>query len=388
MKRNVVLLALGAFVTGVSMRVAEPLLPRLAGEFSSSVTEVSAIITGFAFGYGIFQFVHGPLGDRYGRLRIAAAGCFLAAIASAACAGAQTVVQLMAFRVVAGMTGGGMVALGLAYIGDTVPLGERQATIGRFITGSLLGQAAGPFIGGALSGLIGWRASFVAIAASYAAVGLVLAPAGLRTPPPGAPIGNVLVRYAELLTRPQVRLVMTVEFIEALFFFGAFAYLGAYFKLRFALPDVVVGALLAGFGIGGLLFSATVQAITRRLTQPQLVTRGGVVMLLCLGAVAAAPDWRIAAPIIIVLGYGFYMLHNTAQVRSTEMAPDARGAGIALAVMGWFLGQAAGVAMMGLVVERAGYVPMIALAGCGLLGLCLWFARRLAPSGSRPDRQG
>jgi len=383
MRKNVALLALGAFVTGVSMRVAEPLLPRLAGEFSSSVTEVSAIITGFAFGYGLFQFVHGPLGDRYGRLRIAAAGCFLAALASAACAGAQTVGQLMAFRVLAGMTGGGMVALGLAYIGDTVPLGERQATIGRFITGSLLGQAAGPFIGGALSGLIGWRASFVAIAASYAAVGLVLAPGGLRTPPPGVPIGKVFARYAGLLTRPQVRLVMTVEFVEALFFFGAFAYLGAYFKLRFALSDVLVGALLAGFGVGGLLFSATVGAITRRLTQPQLVARGGIVMLVCLAAVAAAPDWRIAAPVMIVLGYGFYMLHNTAQVRSTEMAPDARGTGIALAVMGWFLGQAVGVATMGLILERAGYVFMIALAACGLLALSLWFARRLAADARR-----
>lgn len=382
------LLALGAFVTGVSMRVAEPLLPRLAGEFSSSVTEVSAIISGFAFGYALFQFAHGPLGDRYGRLRIAAAGCFLAAIASAACAGAQTVGELMAFRVVAGMTGGGMVALGLAYIGDTVPLGERQATVGRFITGSLLGQAAGPLVGGALSGLVGWRASFIAIAACYAAVGLVLAPAGLRTAPPGVPLGNVLARYAELLTRPQVRLVMLVEFVEAIFFFGAFAYLGAYFKLRFAAPDVVVGVLLAGFGIGGLLFSATVKAITRRLPQPQLVRRGGIVMLVCLGAVAAAPDWRIAAPIMIALGYGFYMLHNTAQVRSTEMAPDARGTGIALAVMGWFLGQAVGVAAMGIVVARAGYVPMIALAACGLLALCFWFARRLAQSRPGPDRPG
>lgn len=372
------LLALAAFVSGISMRVAEPLLPRLAGEFSAGITDVSAVITGFAFAYGIFQFVHGPLGDRYGRLRIAVAGCLLAALASVACAAAQTLVQLTAARVAVGMAGGGVVALGLAYIGDTVPLGERQATIGRFIAGSLLGQAVGPFVGGALSDLVGWRASFAAIAACYAAVGLVLFPGALGAPSPGVPIGNPLARYARLLTRPQVRLVMAVEFVEALFFFGAFAYLGAYFKLRFALPDATVGALLAGFGVGGLAYSATVGVLTRRLSQPQLVRRGGIVMLVCLAAVALAPDWRLAAPCMLALGYGFYMLHNTAQVRSTEMAPDMRGTGIALAVMGWFLGQAAGVATMGVVIEQAGYVPMLALAAGGLVVLSFWFAQRLA----------
>jgi len=379
-KRNVVLLALGAFVSGVSMRVAEPLLPRLATEFATGVTDVSAVITGFALAYGLFQFVHGPLGDRYGRLRVAVGGCLLAAVGSAACAAAQSVAELTALRVVVGMAGGGIVALGLAYIGDTVPLGERQATIGRFIAGSLLGQALGPFVGGAFSDLAGWRASFVAIAACYAAVGLVLLPSALRAPAPGVPIGNPLARYAGLLARPQVRLVMAVEFFEALFFFGAFAYLGAFFKLRFALSDVLVGALLAGFGAGGLAYSATVGALTRRLTQPQLVRRGGLVMLACLGMVALAPDWRVAAPCMLVLGYGFYMLHNTAQVRSTEMAPDARGTGIALAVMGWFLGQAAGVATMGVVIELAGYVPMLALCAGGLVALSFWFARRLAPA--------
>ena len=378
MQKNVVLLALAAFMSGVSIRIAEPLLPRLATEFATGVTEASAVITGFAFAYGLFQFVHGLLGDRYGRLRIAAAACFLSAIASIACAAAQTLPQLTAARVMVGITGGGIVALGLAYIGDNVPLEDRQATIGRFIAGSLVGQAVGPLIGGAFSDLVGWRASFILIAAGYGAIGLVLAPQARRAAPPSVGPGNPIARYLALLRRPQVRFVMLVEFIEAVFFFGAFAYLGAFFKLRFGLPDVLVGALLAGFGVGGLAYSATVKALTRRLTQPQIVLRGGIVLAVCLVAIALAPDWRLVVPFAVALGYGFYMIHNTAQTRSTEMAPDARGAGIALAVMGWFLGQAVGVATMGFVIETAGYVPMLALAAGGLLALALWFARRLA----------
>ena len=63
------LLAAGGFVSGLSIRLAEPLLPKVAHDFGVSVAAASVLITGFTLAYGLFQLVHGPLGDRIGKLR-------------------------------------------------------------------------------------------------------------------------------------------------------------------------------------------------------------------------------------------------------------------------------------------------------------------------------
>jgi predicted MFS family arabinose efflux permease len=71
------------------------------------------------------------------------------------------------------------------------------------------------------------------------------------------------------------------------------------------------------------------------------------------------------------------MLHNTVQVKATEMAPEARATGLALYSAGWALGQAAGVAAMGLAVSVAGYAgPIVGFGACYLL-LGLWMRRNL-----------
>jgi predicted MFS family arabinose efflux permease len=71
------------------------------------------------------------------------------------------------------------------------------------------------------------------------------------------------------------------------------------------------------------------------------------------------------------------MLHNTLQTRATEMAPQARGSAVSFFAFCLFLGQASGVAAVGLGVERLGYEPMLLAAGAALLVLALWFRYEL-----------
>ena len=55
------------------MSVTGPLLPVIASEFGVSVGAAGIIVTAFAVPYGAFQIVFGPLGDRFGKLRMVAA---------------------------------------------------------------------------------------------------------------------------------------------------------------------------------------------------------------------------------------------------------------------------------------------------------------------------
>jgi MFS family permease len=60
-------LSLAAFGSAISLRVTDPLLPRLASEFGMSLGNVSYVITVFSIAYGFSQLFFGPVGDRFGK---------------------------------------------------------------------------------------------------------------------------------------------------------------------------------------------------------------------------------------------------------------------------------------------------------------------------------
>ena len=165
--------------------------------------------------------------------------------------------------------------------------------------------------------------------------------------------------------------------VEGFLFYGAFGYLGAFLHQDFELSFTLIGLLLAGFGVGGVAYSALVGRLVRDLGPRRMVLLGAVLMPTGFIALALSPWWPVAAPAVLLLGFAFYLLHNTLQTRATEMAPAARGSAISAFAFCLFFGQALGVAADGLIAEAIGYRPMLALTGLGLAALALWFARRI-----------
>ncbi|MBI3197569.1 MAG: hypothetical protein HYZ40_08665 [Rhodospirillales bacterium] len=86
---------------------------------------------------------------------------------------------------------------------------------------------------------------------------------------------------------------------------------------------------------------------------------------------------------IVLSGVSFYMFHNTLQVHGTQMAPEARGAGMALFALCLFLGQAVGVPIAAPIVDRWGAPPVFWAAAIFLPLLALWFAHAIRRRGAR-----
>jgi predicted MFS family arabinose efflux permease len=373
------LLASGGFVSGLSMRMAEPLLPRVAHDFATGVAEASVLITAFTLAYGLFQLLHGPLGDRIGKLRAVCGYMCLAALACGACATADSLDSLALYRFLTGMTAGAVIPLSFAFVGDNVPYEQRQPVLGRFISGTLLGATFGPLVGGVFSDFLGWRASFLVPAVAFLLIGAALAPLARREAMPAraAPGHGPLARYAGLLRSRSARTICLAVAVEGFLFYGAFGYLGAFLRHDFELSFTLIGLLLAGFGVGGVAYSALVGRLVRDLGPRRMVLLGAVLMPTGFIALALSPWWPVAAPAVLLLGFAFYLLHNTLQTRATEMAPAARGSAISAFAFCLFFGQALGVAADGLIAEAIGYRPMLAVTGLGLAALALWFARRI-----------
>ena len=380
MREAIFFLALASANSGISMRVIEPMLPRLATDFGISISAAATVITAYGLGGAIGTLAYGPLGDRYGKLRMAAISLFAAGLASFACALAQDVGSLATLRFVTAVFASSSMTLGMAYIGDRVPMAERQPVIARFIGGTIIGQSIGPLLGGLITDLLGWRGALTFVGTVFAVVSTVLF---LRTRAQWTDeqrvisAGSPFTAHLRLLRSSRVRYVLATAFADTFFFFGAYSFLGPFLKLKFDLSLTLIGAILAGFGIGGVLYTLTVRPLLRLLGQRGLVTWGGAICFACYLVATLTPVWQLTVPATIGLGFAFYMLHNTVQTKATEMAPQARGAAVSSYSGFWSLGQAVGVAAMGLAIEFIDYTPSIIGFGLGFLLLGLWMRGNL-----------
>ena len=385
--RPIVLLASAAFASVATMRVGDPVIPQVAREFTVTAGDASIITTAFALAYGLCQLIYGPLGDRFGKFRLVALMTLVSAFTVAAAGFAPTLPLLAAARLVAGMTCAAIVPLSMAFIGDHVPYSERQTTLARFLTGTILGIVAGQVFGGVFGEALGWRATFFILGAVFLIVGLLLAfeLRGPRVPPPllGGPINlaSLMAAYGRLFRRPWVRVVLLTVFIEGFLFYGAFTFVGAYLHDHFGLDYARIGLILAGLGLGGLVYALTVRRLVRTLGERGLAAVGGTI--LCAGFIATAlGSLPLIVPAVVALGLGIHMLHNTLQTNATQMAPEARGLAVSTFANALFIGQAVGVWTGGFVVDGPGFTPLLLGAAALLPALGLAFAKAL---GSRPD---
>jgi predicted MFS family arabinose efflux permease len=384
--RPIALLSAAAFVSVASMRVADPLLPQVAQEFGVSAGEASLIATAFALAYGLCQLIWGALGDRFGKYRLVALMTLVSALTAASAGFVDSLAVLGIARFAAGATAAAIVPLGMAFVGDHVPYRDRQAVLARFLTGTIFGLVGGQILGGLVGELVGWRAVFLLLGVLFLLVGLMLV-VELRSSRLPAPVltGSIspaaVVRgYGLLFGRPWARIVLATVFVEGFLFYGAFTFIGAWLHVRFGLGYAMIGLVLGCFGVGGLVYALTVRRLMARLGERGLALGGGAILTLGFLAVAWG-SLALVAPAIAALGLGMYMLHATLQTNATQMAPEARGLAVSTFANALFLGQAAGVWLAGLAIDRTGFEPVFVALGVGLMLLGTVFAALL---GRRP----
>jgi predicted MFS family arabinose efflux permease len=380
--RPIVLLSAAAFASVATMRVADPLLPQVAGEFGVSAGEASVIATAFALAYGFCQLVYGVLGDRFGKYRLVTLATLVSAFTVGSAAFAGSLAMLGAARLAAGASAAAIVPLSMAFIGDHVPYARRQTVLARFLTGTILGIVSGQVFGGVLGQMVGWRAVFLLLGAVFLLIGalLLLEVRSARVPPPvlsgSITLRSLAQRYGMLLRRPWARVVLVTVCAEAFLFYGAFTYVGAYLHGDFGLDYATVGILLGFMGLGGLLYALTVRPLVRALGERGLALWGGSALAGGFLMVAVAP-LAAMAPAIALLGLGLHMLHNTLQTNATQMTPEARGLAVSTFANVLFLGQAAGVWLAGRIIDGIGFAPVFLAAGVALLAVGAAFALML-----------
>ena len=176
----VVLVAM--FMVGFDVWSVNVAAPSLQRDLHVSDAALQLIVGGYAFMYASGMVTGGRLGDLFGYRRMFMIGVVAFAAASLLCGLAQSPGELVAARLVQGLTGAAMVPQVLALITATFPVPERAKALSWF--GVMMGVAfvSGQLLGGGILSLnifnLGWRAIFlvnvpIGIAAAFAALALV-----------------------------------------------------------------------------------------------------------------------------------------------------------------------------------------------------------------------
>jgi predicted MFS family arabinose efflux permease len=366
------LLAIAAFASQAMVRVVDTLLPQIAADFMITVGTASIIVTVYAIAHGVFVFVAGPIGDRFGKPAMVTVACAISAVTVLACGLAQSLPGLAIARFASGMTVAWIVPLGLAFVADIVPEEKRQQVLARYMSGQILGQLFGQAAGGLIGDHIGWRGVFILLAAAFALVAGALAWQLLSKPlkhfsEPARPNKRRIVTdYAAVFSNPWARVVLLTVFFEGMFSFGIFAFVGADLHSRLGLSLTSIGAIVALFAVGGLIYGAMAGPLVKWMGPVGLAIAGGGFVGCGFFVLAVQTHWWSAPVAVAAIGIGFYMLHSTLLTNATQMCPHIRGTAVAVFGATLYLGQTVGVALSGMVVDGLG-TPVIFLAGAVLM---------------------
>ena len=377
-RQHLQLLGLAGFASMASMRICDPMLVVLSEEFQVSTGDASAVVSVYAVVYGLSQLFFGPLGDRFGKLRVVSLAVLACAVFSAITALSVNLPMLVIMRGFMGAAAAGVIPLSMAWVGDRVPYERRQETLAKLMSATVIGMMSGLWFGGLTADTLGWRGAFVVLAILFAmTAGLLLKLLRGQAMPASADAPGLWASFrntGQLLATPRVRWVLGVTATEGALVFGTMAFMPTHLHQHYGLSVVAAGSVMMLYGVGGLLYSQMARRWLAWLGERGLVKTGAglVASGMLLLAWGTLPWMGMLA--CGMAGLGFYMLHNTLQVQATQMAPDARGTAVTLFASSLFFGQSTGVLLMAQSVDMGwlAYAFSAAAAGVVVLGVVVF----------------
>ncbi|MFC5508419.1 MULTISPECIES: MFS transporter [Hyphomicrobiales] len=366
------ILVLGAcgFASTFTMRIIDPLIPTLAGEFGRSVPQIVMMVTGFSLAYALGQPFLGPVADAVGKIRTILTCLLALALFSTVAALSQSYEIMAVVRGVTGIASGGIIPIAMAAIGDRAPMQERQVALGRFLVLMIIGQMSGSACSGLIATHLGWRAAFLS-AAGVAALAAVLVAIVLKprrnVTRQALSVAGALANYRIVFANPRTKLLYGLVVIEGILLFGIPAYVAAILFERSGVGPGEAGLAIAGMGFGCLVYGLLTRILVERLGPTRMTRTGGVVCAIGLALFAFDWPWWSAIPLFALQGFGFFLLHGTFQAQATELAPAARGSAMALFACCFFLGQATGPLAMGAAMHALGAPAAILLFAAAIV---------------------
>ncbi|MEV5353133.1 MDR family MFS transporter [Streptomyces sp. NPDC052693] len=346
-------LLLGMLLAALDQTIVSTALPTIVSDLGG-LDHLSWVVTAYLLAATAATPLWGKLGDQYGRKRLFQTAIVIFLAGSALCGAAQDMAQLIAFRAVQGLGGGGLIVLSMAIVGDLVPPRERGRYQGLF--GAVFGATSvlGPLLGGLFTQHASWRWVFYV----------------------NLPVGVVaLAVIATVLRIPRRRQRHVID------------YLGTFLIAAVATCLVLVASLggttwgwgsaqIVALAVLGVVLAAAFVAVERRAAEPVLPLR-----------LFRVRTFTLSAVISFVVGFAMFgaMTYLPTFLQVVQgISPTMSGVHMLPMVAGLLLASTAS----GQIVSRTGRWKVFPIAGTGITTLGLLLLHRLDENSSTAELSG
>jgi EmrB/QacA subfamily drug resistance transporter len=341
-------LMLVMFLAALDQTIVATALPTIVGDLGG-LSHISWVVTAYLLAQTAVTPLYGKLGDMYGRKVVLQSALLVFLAGSALCGLSQNLDELIAFRAIQGLGGGGLMVSAQAAIGDVVPPRERGRYTGLFGAVFGLASVAGPLLGGFLTTNLTWRWIFYV----------------------NLPLG-VLALFVLAATLPTVteRVHHTIDYL---------------------------GTVLLGSGITAIVLLASLGGTSVAWTSPVIYALGIAGPLLLVGFVFVerrAPEpvlpMRLFSNRVFVLtsGVGFvvgFALFGaiTYMPLFLQVVKGASPTGSGLQLLPLMGGLLITSIASGQVITRTGHYKAFPIAGTGVMVIALYLLSTLDPASGR-----
>ncbi|KPI32167.1 drug resistance transporter, EmrB/QacA subfamily [Actinobacteria bacterium OV320] len=335
-------LLLGMLLAALDQTIVSTALPTIVSELGG-MEHLSWVVTAYLLASTAATPLWGKLGDQYGRKRLFQTAIVIFLIGSALCGMAQNMPQLIAFRALQGLGGGGLMVLSMAIVGDLVPPRDRGRYQGLF--GAVFGATSvlGPLLGGVFTEHLSWRWVFYV----------------------NLPVG--VVALAVIATVLHIPRKSTKHVID---------YLGTFLIAAVATCLVLVASLggttwdwaspqIVGLAVLGVLLAVAFVAVERRAAEPVLPLK-----------LFRIRTFTLSAVISFIVGFAMFgaMTYLPTFLQVVQgVSPNLSGVHMLPMVAGLLLASTAS----GQIVSRTGRWKVFPVAGTGVTTLGLLLLHRL-----------
>lgn len=368
------LTALGAISTDLYL----PALPAIQAYFHTDVSTVQLTLSVYLAVFAFCQLFYGPLSDRFGRRPIILIGIVIYFVGSIVCMLAPQIEILIAGRILQALGGCAGVVLARSMVRDIYGSSRAAKVLSYMGTAMALAPALGPIIGGYLTIIYGWRASFALLTLfgglCLAGIIFILRETNQHKDPTATQPMQVMRNYTALL---QDRSYTGYLLVATFSYSGLFAFISG---SAFVFIDVLgltadqYGYCFAASVVGYMVGTQLGGRLVGRLGIPRIVGNGALISIIA-GAMmflfALMPINSVSAVLgpmmLYMVGLGMSFPSSLAGL----IGPFPRMAGTAAALAGFVQNTVA--ALIGLAVAFSFNMTAIPMAtGICIMGLAAW----------------
>ena len=348
-----------------------PAFTGIATSLGAKPLQMQQTLSAYLFGFAFMNLFHGALADSFGRRPVVLWGVAMFTVASAGCALAQSIEQLVFFRALQGLSTGAGIVVSRAVIRDMFPPAQAQQVMSQVTIYFGVAPAIAPIVGGWLFVLLGWHSIFWFLTA----VGVLLWAANFRYLPETLHVDQrqsfrfkpLMQGYWQLISNPRFLLLALASGVPFnglfLYVMAAPVFLGVHLGLQptefFWFFVLTISGIMSGAWLSGRLAGKV---------PPKQQIRYGFVIMLSVSLVNLLANYFFKAHVswallpIALFAFGWALMVPVVTLLVLDLYPERRGMASSLQAV---IGATANGVVAGML------VPLVMHSTVGLAALSL-----------------